>query len=327
VHPAKVCDIHLHTHIHTHTRARAHTHTRTHTHIHIYYSVIIITLHIHSCRTQLPAEDVRLKQQSSLTTTKMGQDKEEQELLQEEAVGGGVAGIKHGAGVKQGLFGAPCGAPCGLARGKDTKQESQVVMTAMAAPTNVPEGWREYKITQVQVNARQNLGRAVGVSYYHNATLNMTKWSIADPEEKKGKRPGEAPVQKGSGSIAKKKPDPKAEAVTTPKVRKPKASKGSTDFQDDDALIASLICCATGSEKKEKEERHEDLDMELVAALAAEGCLPSRHDGCDGRYMSVETVRCGGGGGDGQGDGGRGVCAGGAGGGEGGEGDRSKVGS
>jgi hypothetical protein len=61
-------------------------------------------------------------------------------------------------------------------RGKDKAPESDV------APSGIPEGWKEYKITPQQVEARQNLGRAVGASYYHNATLNLTKWNIADLE-------------------------------------------------------------------------------------------------------------------------------------------------
>jgi len=45
-----------------------------------------------------------------------------------------------------------------------------------------------------------------------------------------------------------------------------------------------LNCCASGSEKKGKMEGvQQDLDMELVAALAAEACLPARHAGCDSR--------------------------------------------
>ncbi len=45
-----------------------------------------------------------------------------------------------------------------------------------------------------------------------------------------------------------------------------------------------LNCCASGSEKKGKMEGvQQDLDMELVAALAAEACLPARHAECDSR--------------------------------------------
>jgi hypothetical protein len=45
-----------------------------------------------------------------------------------------------------------------------------------------------------------------------------------------------------------------------------------------------LNSCASGSEKKGgKEGVQEDLDMELVAELAAEACLPARHAGCDSR--------------------------------------------
>ena len=102
--------------------------------------------------------------------------------------------------------------------------------------------------------------------------------------EKQGKRPGEEPVQKGSGSIAKKKPDPKAEAVTTPKARKPKASKGSKDFQDDDALIASLISCATGSEKKERCER----DSGLLFFFKPHGETSRRRK----RFAIAALVRC-----------------------------------
>ena len=101
----------------------------------------------------------------------------------------------------------------------------------------------------------------------------------------KGKRPGDTPpVQKGTGSITKKKPETKAADAAAAKPRKPK-SKSNT-AEDDEALIASLISCASGSEKKEKKEGlQQDLDMELVAALAAEACLPARHAGCDSRCV------------------------------------------
>ena len=101
----------------------------------------------------------------------------------------------------------------------------------------------------------------------------------------KGKRPGDTPpVQKGTGSITKKKPETKAADAAAAKPRKPK-SKSNT-AEDDEVLIASLISCASGSEKKEKKEGlQQDLDMELVAALAAEACLPARHAGCDSRCV------------------------------------------
>eukprot|EP00802_Teleaulax_amphioxeia_P007175 Tamp_07181.p2 GENE.Tamp_07181~~Tamp_07181.p2 ORF type:complete len:303 (-),score=89.71 Tamp_07181:1644-2528(-) len=98
----------------------------------------------------------------------------------------------------------------------------------------------------------------------------------------KGKRGADPPIQKGSGSITKKKPEAKA-ADGAAKPRKQKAAKGTRELPDDDALIASLISCAAGSEKPAKRtpEKQEDLDMELVAALAAEACHTSRHGGCD----------------------------------------------
>ena len=47
-----------------------------------------------------------------------------------------------------------------------------------------------------------------------------------------------------------------------------------------------LTSCASGSEKKgEKEGVQQDLDLQLVAALAAEACLPARHAGCDSRCV------------------------------------------
>lgn len=106
----------------------------------------------------------------------------------------------------------------------------------------------------------------------------------------KGKRPGDTPpVQKGTGSITKKKPETKAADAAAAKPRKPK-SKSNT-AEDDEALIASLISCASGSEKKEKKEGlQQDLDMELVAALAAEACLPARHAGCDSSETGAEPL-------------------------------------
>ena len=98
----------------------------------------------------------------------------------------------------------------------------------------------------------------------------------------KGKKPGDAPVQKGG--ISKKKGDA-AKAADAPSKRKPKAKAKGDRADDDDALIASLISCAAGSEKLTKKEQQQDnVDMELVAALAAEACLPARHGGVDGRY-------------------------------------------
>ena len=97
---------------------------------------------------------------------------------------------------------------------------------------------------------------------------------------KRGAEP--PPIQKGSGSITKKKPEAKS-ADGAAKPRKPKAAKSRESLADDDALIASLISCAAGSEKtaNKPSEKQDNLDMELVAALAAEACLPSRHGGCD----------------------------------------------
>jgi len=92
---------------------------------------------------------------------------------------------------------------------------------------------------------------------------------------------GKVPPQKSGGSIAKaKRSDTKVADGSATKARKPKAVKSSK--ADDDALIASLISCAAGSEKTLKnEEPEDDLDMDLVAALAAEACIPSQHGGCD----------------------------------------------
>lgn len=106
----------------------------------------------------------------------------------------------------------------------------------------------------------------------------------------KGKRGAEPPIQKGSGSIAKKKPEAKA-ADSAAKPRKQKAAKGR-ELPDDEALIAWLISCAAGSEKPVKRtlDKQEDLDMELVAALAAEACHTSRHGGCD-RYRMRPLCR------------------------------------
>ena len=88
----------------------------------------------------------------------------------------------------------------------------------------------------------------------------------------KGKKPGDTPVQKGG--ISKKKPDAAKAADGAPK-RKPKP-KGKGDRADDDALIASLISCAAGNDKAVKKgDRDNVMDMELVAALAAEACLPA----------------------------------------------------
>ena len=100
----------------------------------------------------------------------------------------------------------------------------------------------------------------------------------------KGKKGVDPPIQKGGGSITKKKPDSKScDSATKP--RKQKSARVKGDLADDDALIASLISCAAGCDKPAKnDDRPEDLDMELVAALAAEACLPSRHGGCDSRW-------------------------------------------
>ena len=46
-----------------------------------------------------------------------------------------------------------------------------------------------------------------------------------------------------------------------------------------------LNSCASGSEKKNGLQQ--DLDKELVAALAAETCLPTQHAGCDSRCARV----------------------------------------
>jgi hypothetical protein len=47
-----------------------------------------------------------------------------------------------------------------------------------------------------------------------------------------------------------------------------------------------LTSCASVSEKKgEKEGVQQDLDLQLVAALAAEACLPARHAGCNSRCV------------------------------------------
>jgi hypothetical protein len=68
----------------------------------------------------------------------------------------------------------------------------------------------------------------------------------------KGKRPGGTPpVQKGSGSIAKKKkPETKAADAVWP--RKPK-SKANT-AEDDEALIASMISCSIAPAKEENQQ-------------------------------------------------------------------------
>jgi len=103
----------------------------------------------------------------------------------------------------------------------------------------------------------------------------------------KGKKPGDAPVQKGG--ISKKKPEAAKAADGAPK-RKPRP-KGKGDRADDDALIASLISCAAGNDKAlKKGDRDTEMDMELVAALAAEACLPARHGGCESRYALVRPV-------------------------------------
>jgi hypothetical protein len=110
-------------------------------------------------------------------------------------------------------------------------------------------------------------------------------------QRKRGAEP--PPIQKGSGSIAKKKSEAKT-ADGAAKPRKAKAAKGSREpLADDDALIASLISCAAGSEKtvNKPSEKQDDLDMELVAALAAEACLPSRHGGCDRCAPRQERVQ------------------------------------
>jgi hypothetical protein len=63
----------------------------------------------------------------------------------------------------------------------------------------------------------------------------------------KGKRPGGTPpVQKGTGSIAKKKPETKSADDARP--RKPK-SKGNTT-EDDETLIASMISCSILLQRK-----------------------------------------------------------------------------
>ena len=67
----------------------------------------------------------------------------------------------------------------------------------------------------------------------------------------KGKRPGGTPpVQKGTGSIAKKKPETKAADAAWP--RKPK-SKANT-AEDDEALIASMISCSIAPAKEENQQ-------------------------------------------------------------------------
>jgi len=101
---------------------------------------------------------------------------------------------------------------------------------------------------------------------------------------------GRVAPQKSSGSIAKKKPEVKADGSAT-KSRKPKA-KTNRDQEDDDALIESLISCAAGRDKTTKpEEREDDLDLDFVAALAAETCLTSQHGG-DNRCDSVPRPFC-----------------------------------
>ena len=58
------------------------------------------------------------------------------------------------------------------------------------------------------------------------------------------------------------------------------------------AFLAEVLnSCASGSGKKDGLQQ--DLDMELVAALAAETCLPARHAGCDSRCVSffMESFR------------------------------------
>ena len=56
--------------------------------------------------------------------------------------------------------------------------DEEINPAATPQSCKLPEGWKEYKITQQQVDARQNVGRAVGTSYYHNAETNKTEWAL-----------------------------------------------------------------------------------------------------------------------------------------------------
>jgi hypothetical protein len=83
----------------------------------------------------------------------------------------------------------------------------------------------------------------------------MKEHMPASPEntqsKAKDKRPGGTPpVQKGTGSIAKKKPATKAADAAWP--RKPK-SKANT-AEDDEALIASMISCSIAPAKEENQQ-------------------------------------------------------------------------
>ena len=105
----------------------------------------------------------------------------------------------------------------------------------------------------------------------------------------KGKAP---PVAKSGGSIAKKKPEAKGGVDAAAKPRKAKAPKGgsggNTDA-DDAALIAALIGCAgSGGKEALRQLPQADVDMELVAALAAEACPTNEGDT---RYVACQSCR------------------------------------
>ena len=105
----------------------------------------------------------------------------------------------------------------------------------------------------------------------------------------KGKAP---PVAKSGGSIAKKKPEAKGGVDAAAKPRKAKAPKGgsggNTDA-DDAALMTALIGCAgSGGKEALRQLPQADVDMELVAALAAEACPTNEGDT---RYVACPSCR------------------------------------
>ena len=94
----------------------------------------------------------------------------------------------------------------------------------------------------------------------------------------KGKRPGGTPpVQKGSGSIAKKKPETKAADAAWP--RKPK-SKANT-AEDDEALIASMTSCSIAPAEEENQQ-----------PVFSQPCasMPEGRQAATARYLQVSCM-------------------------------------